>query len=483
MTRTVILAASVLGTLLIGAVVDVTGQDRPSPPLRASEGTAVGPDLLGKRYTDPLGGFSLCPPRGGRQVKTKHALYLAQWLRRDAGTDETIWSLNAYRTTMKHAQTDIKSCAKVLAREIEKQPGAKVESTRFMTVAGTSAVSFAGKMTGRSQIGSTGLQTDLSDMFFRQVWIPTGPGKFLVVEWGVLASQKPLIQPTWKAILASVKLFDPKVAILKQKENAKRSQRLLWEEITPEKLRAAMTTDPKWFLVYKDKKTVGWLCVQARPSRMNQDVGYEIRTWAMYEIPKQKIRLVRQRMFTNPKFSLERWHIHVQVGAGPDTVMVAEDGIRQRGLILCTLSDPQQRRMQKKLPESVKDIYLPKALGMVLPVLVDRSRKAVYTFAEYAGAENDFHMRTFTVAGPELIQHNGKWVEAVKITDQPSTGAEPIVLWVDVKGNVLRSRSPDGLISESVTPEAVRRTYPRAKSIIARMNFAEKNIRKRPKSK
>ena len=139
--------------------------------------------------------------------------------------------------------------------------------------------------------------------------------------------------------------------------------------------------------------------------------------------------------------------------------------------------------MQKKLPESVKDIYLPKALGMVLPVLVDRSRKAVYTFAEYAGAENDFHMRTFTVTGPELIQHNDKWVKAVKITDQPSTGAEPIVLWVDVKGNVLRSRSPDGLISESVTPEAVRRTYPRAKSIIARMNLAEKNIRKRPKTK
>ncbi|HDY65908.1 MAG TPA: hypothetical protein ENH84_06725 [Phycisphaerae bacterium] len=471
MTRTVILTAGVLW-MLTGAGIDAWGQD---------QGRS---HLLGKRYTDPLNGFALCPPREAQRVETKHPVYLAQWLPRNAATAETIWSLNVYRATLENAQTDIKSYAKGLASQIEKQSGAKVESTRFVTVAGKSAVSFAGKMTDRSQIGSGGVQTDLPDMLFRQGWIPTDPGKFLVIEWFVPTSQKPLIQPTWEAILASVRFHDPEAAIREQKENVKRSQKLLWEKITPQKLQAAMPTAPKWFLVYQGKKAVGWIRVQARSVRMNQAAGFEIRTWAMYQIPKQKIRLVRQSMFTNSKFSLEKWGTRIQIGSGPDAILMAEEGVRQGGLVLCTFSGSQRHRnTQKKLPESVKDIYLPKALGMVLPALVDQGEKATYTFAEYAGAENDFHMRTLTVVGPERIKSNGRWVKAVKMTDQPSIGADPIVFWVDEKGNVLRSQTPDGLRSESATPEAVLRTYPKAKLIVVEMNRSARSARKGPENK
>ena len=471
MTRTIILTAGVL-LMLTGAGTEARGQN---------QGRS---NLLGKLYTDPLNGFALCPPREAQHVEAKHAIYLAQWLRHNAATAETIWSLNVYQATLPNAQADVKSNAKGLAQRIEEQPGAKVESTRFVTVAGKAAVSFAGGMTDPSQIGSGSDQGAPPDMFFRQGWIATGPGKFLVIEWVVLPSQKPLISPTWEAILASVKFHDPETAIREQKENVERSQKLLWEKITPQNLQTAMPIDPKWFLVFQGKKAVGWIRVQAQPVRVNHTAGFEIRTWAMYQIPQQKIRLVRQGMFTNSKFSLEKWGIRIQVGSGLEGVLMAEEGVRQGELVLCTFSGSQQHRnVQKKLPESVKDIYLPKALGMVLPALVDRGAKASYTFAEYAGAENDFHMRTFTVAGPERIQSNGRWVKAVKMTDQPSIGAEPIVFWVDEKGNVLRSRTPDGLLSESATPEAVLRTFPKARSIVAEMNRSARSSRKGPQTK
>jgi hypothetical protein len=251
--------------------------------------------------------------------------------------------------------------------------------------------------------------------------------------------------------------------------------------LTGEAIQSALPQTPHWFLVQKNDTPVGWLCMQGRPVRRNREAGYEIRSWAMFQIPNQPVRLIQQRQFTNPKMTMGLWSGRVQFGSGQQSALLVEDGLRQGNMIIATLTDGQRvDNEKKKIPEKMFGMYLPRAVGTLLPSLLDRTQPAGYTFAEYDRQVNDFQIRTVTVVGPERIDVKGKFVQAVKITDQPAVDSEPLTFWVDENGKVLQSRSPDGLVSVSVRPEDVLRAFPNARAVIAKMNQIQQQTPQTP---
>lgn len=287
---------------------------------------------------------------------------------------------------------------------------------------------------------------------------------------------KTFLNETWAQICGEVQLVDSRKMILKKTENVKRSYDLLWKTLTEEKIGQALPKDPQWFLVRKKDKDVGWMRLEARKVRRSEVDGFEIRTWALYKIPGSDVRLVRKVMFSDPKLSMELWQARTQTGSGEESQLFIEEGLRQQNLIVSTIYENGVKEQQhtKELPEKVKNILLPKAIGMLLPKLLDLKLSAAYTFAEYDSMENIFQMRTFKILGPEEVNIGGKVLQAIKATDQPAVNAEPITLWLDEKGNVLRLDTPDGINITAAMRKQVLRIYPKAESIIRQINKASK---------
>ncbi|MCD4823125.1 MAG: hypothetical protein K8S55_00830 [Phycisphaerae bacterium] len=442
-----------------------------------------------KRYTDELNGFSIRPPVGWARISKPRTSFLARWIREDVDpgknplakedpqTINACWKMTVFKSGSRRKLASLEQCAKSLKAEIcRKEPSAKVDPPQIISLAGCRTIEIAGTITGeiRKLPGGRIYETK---WLFRQAWLEVKPGQFLILKLEALAGDKgkKKFQATWKQFAESLQLSDPAEALAKQKTTIQRSQKFLLEDLTPEKLHAALPAKALWFLILQNKQPVGWYCFKAGAFRREGLPGYRIRSWSMLQPPKSKAQLVRRILFIDKEMKMESWRVHVQIGFGPTAEMIVEDGLRQRGVIFTSFSkhQAQQKTSSKRMPKNVKNIYLPKLAGMLLPRLIDRSKKAAYIFAAYSGAINDFNMRTVKILGPENIQHNDLIVKATKATDQPFVGAETTTLWLDADGNPLWAKSPDGTITEATSRKKILQQFPKAEIIIRKMNQAE----------
>jgi hypothetical protein len=239
-------------------------------------------------------------------------------------------------------------------------------------------------------------------------------------------------------------------------------------------------TPESWFLMSLKDKPVGFMkVVQAQPHQTGL-AGYEVTTWAMSQVPGDKPRLYKRYLFASASGDLEHWGEQLQVGSGKDSSVFVQSGmmadmVADRGqkkpvrMIKCDLGTDQKTKSQRKILGDVKGIYLPYAYGELLPKVVDLKQPKSYLFATYAPGSNDFDMRTFTVVGPSKITMAGKEVDAVKIVDKKSEDAEPVQMWVNPDGDLLRIQSDVGLVIEQSTHEAVLRRNATTDSIITQM--------------
>jgi hypothetical protein len=427
---------------------------------------------LAERYIDELNGFSLRPPAGGQRVTTPREKRLAEWIRQSPDGTSTLWLMSVSRRTFTEKHRDLARYSQTLTAELQRR-GAEVQQVRMATLAGQPAIRCGGTLAEAAAFAPASAKVKVEPLQFRQAWILLAPGEFLVVEWVARASAAESLNRTWGQVVESIRLFDTRGAIERKKAAARRAQELLWDKLTPEVFRERLPDRPRWYLMHRNGKAVGWMKLIARPTRREGRAGYEIQTWSMIQMPDQPTRLIRRRMFIEPRLAGEIWRAHIQVGDGPDAVLLVEDGLRKLGLVVCTLGrNDQMQTQQTRLPDAVKDIYLPKAVGAILPSLIDLKPGTSYLFAEYTSAENDFVERELQVGQVETITWRGRDIQTVRLTEQ--TGREkPIALWVDGKGNVVRTRTTDGLVTELASQAGVLRNFPRANEIIARMKKAE----------
>ena len=427
-----------------------------------SRGLSDGPEelsgavsSLGKRYIDPLNGFSLRPPAGTQRKRQVSPTGLVTWLRRDTRSGAIDLTLAVRRRTEAKRDIDLAAYAKALAKKLRENEQFRVESARLMTVAGRPAIDLRGL---DRRVG----------LWRRQAWIWSQPGLFLIVDVsGPFAASKRL-DDTCQAVLDTVRLTDPSAARKAREENLHRAESLL-DGFRESKLANLFKQDPQWYLLRLKDTDVGYMWVAVSAGRRDGVAGCEVKSFARVEADTGGVRRARCVYFATLDRSMERWEEALRIGSSHKAVQTVEDGIKKDAMILCHFAGPgrgQERSVQKAIRLSTLVVYLPKAFGMVLPRLIDLKRPAAYAFATYTSRANAFDMRTFTVVGPREITVRSRRIEAVYATDQPAADAEPAKLYLDEKGKLLRMETAEGLVMETATRDAILRRFPKDEAAI-----------------
>lgn len=419
--------------------------------------------LSPRRYTDKLNGFSLRPPLATEQRREPSPSRLVRWIHRDDKTRAIDWTLSVIRLVEKKAEIDLKEYARALAAKLRADDSFQVDSAEVIQVAGKGAIDVRGVTGGMVR------------MWQRQVWIFARPRRFIILMISGPQGAKGKLQKIHQTVLDTVKLTDPLVTLAAEKKNLLRGRRFL-ASLRGRKLSAA--AQMQWFVIRLKDQPVGWmlqtesLAKTKGPQGQKPVNGIEVKTWTMTKFPKDRLRLQRRVMFSSQDGQIERWHEVLQVGQGPSGTVIKEDGIRQAELIVCTITQGGRQKTHKKTvprdPNRPRDeIYLPRAIGMILPRLLDLSKPAAYAFASYSSQINDFELRTVTVIGPERISIGDRRVDAVRATDVVGANEELATeWWVDAKGLLLRMKSAGDLTVETSSRREIVKLIPAADKYI-----------------
>jgi len=409
--------------------------------------------VLGKRYVDPLHGFSLRPPVGTERRRGFSPSKLVSWVRRDSASGAILWTLSVLRATERKKQIELGPYSKALAEKLRREENFKMESLELSPVAGKAAIHLRGLTAGVK-------------MWQRQVWILARPSQFLIVMISGPETIKGRLDAICRRVLATLQLTDPTKAREIQRKNLARGRGFL-SDLNDKKLADAIQAGPTWFLLKHMGRNVGFRRVTEAPARREDVDGYLVKMWVMLSLPKTQARLMKHEMFVAGDLGVERWRKRLQIGSGKTGHVIDEDGLKQNELIVCNvLLDGRVTTRQKKVR---KAIYLPQAAGMLLGRLIDLKTPAAYAFAVYDSERNSLDMRTFTVIGPTTIELGGRRIEAIRATDRPAMDAEAATLYLDARGRLLRMETAEGLVMERSTAGAVRRRFPNADVIIKKM--------------
>ena len=431
--------------------------------------------VLGQRYVDSLHGFSLCPPVDVERIRETASSRLVRWQKRDPQRNAVLWTLSVLRAVESGRDIDLKPYSEALADKLRREENFRVESIDLAPVAGKAAIHLEGMTGGAARFWQ------------RQVWVltrlprpaattpATQPGEtaargeggeFLVIVMSGPADIKARLASILQKVLETVKIVDPQAARAEREERLKRGGELL-ASLMDKDLAAAVQTAPLWYLLRMKGRDVGFMRMVTIAADREGAAGYEVRNWVMLDLPKTDRRLLKREMFTTVDRSVERWREQLVVGEGPKAERVAEDGIKQREMIVCTVAQGGQTSSKTKaVPVG---IYLPRAMGSLLGGLVDLKAPGAYGFAIYTSGANSFDLRSFTVVGPDRIEVAGRRVDAVRATDQLAEDAEASTLWLDEKGVLLRMVSADGLEMEPASQQAVTRRFADALEIVRSM--------------
>ena len=294
----------------------------------------------------------------------------------------------------------------------------------------------------------------------RQVWVWVKPGEFLIIVMSGPKNTQTRIDACCQAVIDSLEIIDPATAMKTRKENLLRGEKLL-KGLTDKKLTGVFSRRRQWYLFRMKDKEVGYMTVSTSISHSGKKKGYMVNSFVKFSFPGGKVRVVNRSQFSTADRSLARWREKMLIGTGAKALKITEKGIKQGDLILChRCRGVQERTYKKPLKPTSRGIYLPDALAMVLPQLVDLKKKTTYAFATYTSAANDFDMRTLTVVGPEKITIAGRQVEAIRTNERTAADEEPAKLYINSEGVLLRMETADGLIMETATKSAIIRRFP-----------------------
>ena len=81
---------------------------------------ARGEEALGRRYTDPVNGFSLRPPLDAERVRQTSPALLVSWRKRDPDRNAVLRTLSVLRAVEKRPMGDLGTYSKALADKLPK---------------------------------------------------------------------------------------------------------------------------------------------------------------------------------------------------------------------------------------------------------------------------------------------------------------------------------------------------------------------------
>ena len=404
---------------------------------------------LGKRHVDRLHGFSLRLPATSERKREFSAAKLMTWLQRDEKSGAILWSLTVLREVEAKEEFDIEPYSRALADKLRLEENFKIESIKLTPVAGKAAIHLRGETAGLR-------------LWQRQVWVWARPGEFLVLKITGALGIKDRLDLICDRVLGTLELFDPREARKTESKNLTRGEEFL-SSLNDKKFAAVVDGEPQWFLLRTKGKDVGFRREAEATVRREGLNGYEVTIHVMLDLPNLERQTLKHTMFVTPDLKAERWTKQLRIGSGDRAQLITEEGLKQQELIVCDVSAAGGTRSRKKqLPAG---IYLPQAVGMLLPRLMDLTKPAGYTFAAYNTEGNNFDRRTFTVVGPERISLAGRQIEAIRALDRPAAAEAPATLYLDAQGRLLRMETEDGLVMERSTRSGIVRRFPGAGKI------------------
>lgn len=414
-------------------------------------------DALGQRYTDPLHGFSLRPPAETERIRQSSPGLLVSWHKRDAATGAIAWTLGVAETIEPSEPSDLRQYATALRQKLQNEQNFQVESEAIKPVAGRPAIHLQG-------ITGGGLR-----LWQRQVWVQAQPQRFLVFIASGPETRKDDLDKLMDSVLATLRVEDPTAAIERRRKALQRGEELL-DGLTPEQMGKILGgNEPRWYLVKMKGRTVGFMWQKSAVGKWQDIDGYVVHNVLMVRLPDDSPRRMWRRMFVSGDRSEEHWQQRLEIDSGDESVTIIEEGLKQNDRLVATVRSGEHRQSHdKELPSHVRGIYLPEALGAMLPRVPDLSQKASYGFARYEARANTFEMRMFTVEGEREVTIAGETVQAVRATDQPSLDAEQTELLLDREGNLLRMTTAEGLVMELSTAAAIARQFPQARQMVQR---------------
>ena len=223
----------------------------------------------------------------------------------------------------------------------------------------------------------------------------------------------------------------------------------------------------------KDDKVVGWTCVTGGPARKDERAGYEVKYWSAYQIGKQKPVFTRFSAFLNSKFDYERWRNTTQVGSDKNAYVMDINGMRNRELIIRTMTQNQSDRVtrQTRIPTQLNSIYIPRMVEFLFPGMIDLGKPSSFTFADYSPGENDFNMHTFSTDGNEtILLADGRSAQTTRLLSRPTDTSSATIHWIDSSGRILRTKTPAGFVVENTSRDNVLEKYADVEKLIVEIN-------------
>jgi hypothetical protein len=411
---------------------------------------------LGPRYIDPQNGFSLCPPAEAERSRETAVNRLVRWAMRDEKSGAIAWTLTVRREPPLAAGQTLKDFAEKYQFLLGRQANLRVDGVTVSPLPGRK------EMWVRTEMGQQQMRRWQSE-----VWYPADAERMLVLAVNGPLADKARLEAILREVSGTLELTDAKAQAAARIENLGRGQELL-KALTEAKLAASAAGEPRWFLYQRKGRDVGYFYSAAAMVQRGPAKGLEARTFARLELRGGEVMNVRRTMFTTPDRLNEQWSESVQVHRGGKAIKsMAEEGTCTGGEVVCKITaDGKSTTHRKPVAALTAAHYLPRALGMLLPRLVDLSKPAAYAFAGYTTSADDFDMRTFTVAGPGKITLGAQTVDAVKASDQAAADSEAAMLDLSADGTLLRMRIGGGITMEQSTAAAVTRRFGDAEAMV-----------------
>ncbi len=403
-----------------------------------------------QRYTDSLHGFSILPPVGARVRRQTGATERVQFLILDPVTGQIRIRMSVLQGAEKNEEvTDLAAYGRALAAKLRKDQNFEIEADpgSLSTAAGKPALVFDG-VAGGAEYG----------LFRRDVWVQTGPRRFLVIRTSGPPDARAEIIALSRGCIDTLSVFDAEATRAKLESDLARGAVEL-ERLTAAKLAGALSRREYWMAVLKDGGMVGFVHVTESPAAREGTKGFEIVTEAATRDGDQGRTLVRQEAYCSFDRTVAKWMLFsIDVEDQIETGRRHLFGLLQNDMLIVqrVIGPHQTQSKTRTLPHGV---YAPMAMAPLLPRLIDRTRAGSYAFAQYNPSTEDLDMRTLTVVGAETVVLGGRKFPATLLTDQPAIGAPATKLYVDGAGLPLKIVRPDGSVLQQTTAEAIRSQF------------------------
>jgi hypothetical protein len=270
---------------------------------------------------------------------------------------------------------------------------------------------------------------------------------------------------TMTAVLATLKIIDPKEAIAQREKNLKAGAEFL-KTLTAERIAKVVQKEP-WYVLSRIKGEVNSGEVTIQSAAQDSTKGIEVRRDLFHVPPGKEAIHAIVRMSAAANRASGSYHQKVQSQDSDNYGFIQSDW-KIRGEEGWATRPAMMEAATKIVPPEIRGCYLPIAFQNVLPQLLDLKKPATYGFAVYTLRLNAFDVYTVTVVGEAKIEMGGKEIKAYQIDIQFAEDAPRCQQYVDEKGRVLRFVGDNGLVSDAVDKETFLKAFPKAAEFIGK---------------